>query len=161
MIFVTVGTDTHAFDRLLKEIDKLVGEGKIKEKVMAQIGSSTYKPQNYEYFTFESSERLESLLNDSSLIISHAGIGNIISALSRLKPLVLVPRLATFGEHTDDHQMEIAEQLDREGRAVCVKDIALLSDAIEKARKLESNKTPRNKRIPEMVEGFISGLENQ
>lgn len=159
MIFVTVGTDTHAFDRLLKEVDRLVREEKIKEKVVAQAGNSTYKPQNYEYFKFESSERLESLLNDSSLIISHAGVGNIISALSKSKPLVLVPRLAAFGEHTDDHQMEIAEQLDREGRAVCVKDIVLLSGAIERARKLESNKAPRNKRIPEMVENFISGLE--
>lgn len=46
MIFVVLGTQKFPLNRLLKEIDDLVGSGKITEPVFAQIGWSDYIPQN-------------------------------------------------------------------------------------------------------------------
>ena len=50
MIFVTVGSQKFQFDRLIKKIDELVGSKIISDQVIAQIGSSTYKPKNIEYY---------------------------------------------------------------------------------------------------------------
>ncbi|MDU2502160.1 MAG: glycosyltransferase, partial [Lactobacillus gasseri] len=56
MIFVTVGTHEQPFNRLVKKIDDLVADGKIKEKVVIQTGFSTYQPvhcDNHKMMSFE------------------------------------------------------------------------------------------------------------
>ena len=45
MIFVTVGTHEQPFNRLIEEIDKLKGDGIIKEEVIIQKGFSNYEPK--------------------------------------------------------------------------------------------------------------------
>ena len=52
MIFITLGSQKFQFDRLLKEVDRLIADGVIQEKVFAQIGASEYLPQNYTYERF-------------------------------------------------------------------------------------------------------------
>ena len=59
MIFVTLGSQKFQFNRLLIEIDKLISSGVIKEKVFAQIGYSDYKPKNFEYMDFLTSEEFK------------------------------------------------------------------------------------------------------
>ncbi len=44
MIFVTVGTHEQPFNRLIKEVDRLVETGIIKDEVFIQTGYSTYEP---------------------------------------------------------------------------------------------------------------------
>ena len=50
--FVTVGNGK--FDPLIKEIDRLKGEGKIKENVVVQLGHGSYIPKHCNWFKFES-----------------------------------------------------------------------------------------------------------
>lgn len=134
MIFVTVGTDTHQFDRLLKEIDRLLAEKKIKEDVVAQTGNSGYSPKNCKYSGFFSEEEFSALLKKADLVISHAGAGSIIRSLEFGKATIIVPRRKKYGEHTDDHQMELAKELEIEGKAIVVYNINNLEDAIKKAK---------------------------
>ena len=63
MIFITLGSQKFQFNRLLKEIDRLVGEGKISEGVFAQIGYSDYKPKNYRYNEFLDREKFIEIIN--------------------------------------------------------------------------------------------------
>lgn len=144
MIFITVGTDTHQFDRLLKEVDRLAGEKEVKDKIVAQTGNSKYVPKNYEYSDFFSEKEFERLAENSRIIISHAGAGSVIRAFEFGKPLVLVPRRKEFNEHTDDHQMELAKELEGEGRVAVVYEITNLTEAIKKAEKQKVG-TPKNK----------------
>ena len=108
MIFVTVGTHGQQFDRLLKKIDQLKGEQKISEEIFAQIGHSTFSPKNFSFKKFLSDSEFEKKVSQSSLVISHAGAGAIITSLKYAKGLVLVPRMQEFGEHTDSHQIDLA-----------------------------------------------------
>ncbi len=132
-LFVTVGTHRQQFNRLLEAVDKLKGNGKLKFGVFAQSGHCTYKPKNFEAGDFLPDEEYFSRLGGCSLVISHAGAGTIINALKHGKPLVIVPRLKKYGEHTNDHQKDIAKAMEEEGRAVAAGDLRELGKKIEEA----------------------------
>lgn len=110
MIFITLGTQKFQFDRLLKEVDNLVVKGIINDKVFAQIGYSEYKPKSFEYKAFLDNDIFNKLMDESSLVITHGGTGSIVSALKRRKKVIAVPRLKKFGEHVDDHQIQIIQE---------------------------------------------------
>ena len=81
MILVTLGTQDKSFKRLLEAIDKEIEKGNIKEKVLVQAGYTKYKSKNMEIFKSVSSDKLEELMNKASLIITHGGVGSILTAL--------------------------------------------------------------------------------
>lgn len=112
MIFITLGSQKFQFNRLLKEIDRLVNEQKITEKIYAQIGYSDYLPQFFLYDKFFDREEYERVMQQSEIVITHAGTGAIIGAVTKGKKVIAVPRLARYGEHVDDHQLEILKQFD-------------------------------------------------
>ncbi len=134
MIFVIVGTDTHPFNRLLEWVDEAIEKKIIKDRVIAQIGNSTYKPKNYEYSHFFSYEDMKKLLKKSKLIIAHAGAGTVIDALSLNKKLIVVPRRKKFNEHTDDHQVELAKLLAKEKKCVVAFSKKEFFESIERIR---------------------------
>lgn len=112
MIFVTLGSQKFQFNRLLIEIDRLVEEGKITEEVFAQIGYSDYKPKNYCYKEFLDRDEFSRSMSKCDKIITHGGTGAIIGAVKKGKKVIAVPRLAKFGEHVDNHQLQIVEQFE-------------------------------------------------
>jgi UDP-N-acetylglucosamine transferase subunit ALG13 len=106
MIFVTVGSQLN-FDRLIKRVDEWAGLHR-DYKFIAQIGDSSYQPENMEYFNTISLDEYNKLFRDSKLVVAHAGMGTIITALDLGKNLILLPRLAKYGEHRNDHQLSTA-----------------------------------------------------
>ncbi len=109
MIFVTVGTHIQGYDRVVKKMDEIAG--KTEEPVIMQIGYTTYLPAHAEFFNFTDNERILNLNRDARVVISHAGVGSIMTALSQKTPIIIVPRQKKYGEHWDDHQLEIAEAM--------------------------------------------------
>lgn len=112
MIFVTLGSQKFQFDRLLIKLDELVEAGLIQDKILAQIGASTYIPKHYEYTKFMEREKFAETLDECSVVITHGGTGVIISAVKKGKKVIAVPRLAKYGEHVDDHQLQLLHQFD-------------------------------------------------
>ena len=112
MIFITLGSQKFQFNRLLQEVDRLVNEQKITEKIYAQIGYSDYLPQYFLYDKFLDREEYERVMQQSEIVITHAGTGAIIGAVTKGKKVIAVPRLARYGEHVDDHQLEILKQFE-------------------------------------------------
>ena len=135
MIFVCTGTQVYQFNRLLKELDKLVADGKIQDEIFAQTGASDYKPCNYAYKEFLSYDEFNEYQEKSDLIISHGGTGALIGALKKGKNIIAVPRLAQYGEHSDDHQLQIVAVLEKEGYVRAVYDIKDLGGQIQAAIK--------------------------
>ena len=110
MIFVTVGSQKFQFNRLLKKIDELIENKIINEEVFAQIGVSNYKPQNYKYKEFVTQDEFNKYLDEARLIITHAGTGVIVNAIKKGKKVIGIPRLSKFGEHVDDHQIQLLNE---------------------------------------------------
>ena len=135
MIFVCTGSREYQFNRLLREIDRLIEDGKNKEEVIAQIGGSSYIPKNYNYERFMDAKRFENLQDKADIVIAHGGTGAVIGALKKKKQVIAVPRLAKYGEHIDDHQKQICGVLADQGLLVEVLKIKELNGAIKKPKK--------------------------
>ena len=132
MIFVAGGSQKFPFDRLIEGLDRLLEEGTLKEEVFAQTGACTYVPRNMKSVDFLDSSAFSEKIRQCSLMIVHAGTGAITAGLTAGKPIIVVPRIATYGEHVDDHQFMIARRFAQESYVVCVEDMEQLGAAIQK-----------------------------
>ena len=106
-IFVTIGT-YQPFDRLIKIMD-LISLNHPNWEFISQIGNGSYVPVNMKYERILSEDQFDHIFNESDVIVSHAGMGTIISCLERNKPILTLPRIAKYGEHINDHQLANAK----------------------------------------------------
>ncbi len=119
MIFVTVGTQL-AFDRLISTIDKWNETKKLE--IFIQTGPSVLTPRHSEYAQFIEPSQADQLFKNSDLIVSHAGMGSILTALRYQKPIIIMPRLASLGEHRNDHQLATCKWLGNKSGITVAKD---------------------------------------
>lgn len=108
MIFVTIGTQA-SFDRFIKVIDEVAPL--LDEPVVAQIYKGTYKAKHIKTVNFLPPDEFNKLFNEARLVVSHAGMGSIISAMQKQKPIIVFPRIAVLGEHRNEHQMATAHKM--------------------------------------------------
>ena len=113
MIFVTVGGQL-PFDRLIRAVDRWASDDR-RDDVFAQIGRTAFRPGSIRYTSFLVPSDFRRCLDEADYVISHAGIGTILSALERGKPLLVVPRQARFGESVNDHQVATARHFAERG----------------------------------------------
>jgi UDP-N-acetylglucosamine transferase subunit ALG13 len=111
------------FNRLVEPMDHLAS--RLEEKVIIQRGPSTYIPQYADHFDFTTSQRMEQLTSHARVVVSHCAAGSIIIAMLQRKPIVLVPRLKCFGEVYDDHQLQLAQALADQKKAIVVDNPSL------------------------------------
>lgn len=129
MIFVTVGTEKFAFDRLLSAVHGALERGIIKDEVVAQVGHSKASYPLFrarDFFDFDEQSRL---IAKADIVVAHAGEGSTLISLSSGKVPLLFPRRSEFGEHVDDHQWELARRLEETGKVLVAYDA---QDLIEK-----------------------------
>ena len=112
MIFVTLGSQRFQFNRLLQKLDELVSSKIIKEEIFAQIGYSDYIPKYFKYKKTLDREEYAQMEEKADMIITHGGTGAIMGAVKKRKKVIAVPRLERYGEHVDDHQIQILKQFD-------------------------------------------------
>ena len=109
-IFLTVGTQ-FGFDRLVIALDEWL-ENKANIEVFGQIGRANYLPKRFEFKSFLTLEEYELRVSNCDLILAHAGMGSIITALTRCKPILIVPRLEKYKEHRNNHQVDTAKKFE-------------------------------------------------
>ena len=156
MIFVTVGSQKFQFNRLLKAVDEQVETGQITDLIFAQIGASDYKPQHFNYKDFLDRNEFEKWIDKADIVITHGGTGAIIGAIKRGKKVIAVARLEKYGEHVDDHQMQIIEQFSERDFICECQDCNKIAEAIKVVKvknykKYESNTS----RIINSIDIFI------
>ena len=110
MIVVTVGSQKFQFNRLIEASDELVASGLVEGGALAQTGSCTYMPKHMQFQDFLDRESFRSYMDACDVVITHGGTGAIIGAVKDGKKVIAVPRLSRYGEHVDDHQVEIVSQ---------------------------------------------------
>jgi len=111
MILVTVGTEQFPFNRLMSWIRVLIDRGFIQEEIVVQYGSCTDLPSGVRSYSLLAQDRFQELIQQARLIVGHCGEGTVILLGATSTPYILVPRSQRFGEHVDDHQVELAVAL--------------------------------------------------
>lgn len=129
MILLLLGTQKFKFNRLVKYMDDLIAQNKITEEVYGQIGYCSYIPKNFKYSRFFSPEEYSHYIDKSSTVVTHAGVGSILSSLKGGKKTIVVPR-SERGEHVDNHQVQIAQKYAELGYVLTANTIDQLEAAL-------------------------------
>jgi len=137
MIFVTVGTEL-PFDRLVGVVDEWAGRTG-RADVFAQIGDSYKSPLNIRYKTFIEPADFARHFTEADVIVSHAGMGTILSALQFQKPIVVMPRRAALQEHRNEHQLATARRLAALGKVTVALDEAELRQTLDRLGDLKAH----------------------
>lgn len=127
MIYATVGTMFLDYPRLILKMDEIARD--TGEKVIIQIGLGSTIPRHCEYFDFKPRDEVIAIQRQARVIVCHAGIGSVIDALQAKRPVIVVPRRKAMREHMTDHQMDLAEAVQRRGWGRTIVDIDELPDA--------------------------------
>jgi beta-1,4-N-acetylglucosaminyltransferase len=130
VILVSVGTNEARFDRLLRAVETLTGD----EPIFVQHGASPIRPRNAECVDFLPFEALVEKIREARAVITHAGVGSVMVALSSGRRPIVMPRLKRYGEAVDDHQLPLARRLGDVGLVTLVEDLpGALQTALDRA----------------------------
>lgn len=130
MIFVTLGTFEMEFQRLLKEIESL----DINEEIVIQSGYTSFTSNKNKVVKFMEKDEFKAILHKSDLVICHGGVGSILEAINSGKKVIAIPRLESYNEHVDDHQVEIVEKLTDAGCILSSRNEKDIAELIEKSK---------------------------
>ncbi|MDT2391062.1 glycosyltransferase [Enterococcus avium] len=161
MIFVTVGTHEQQFDRLLKKVDELKGNGKILEDVFIQSGFSNYPLKNCGSSKLLSYSEMDEYIESANLVITHGGPASFLSVLAKGKPLIVVPRKIEFEEHVNNHQVDFLDNLNQRGFSIPyindIDELDMIIDYPAQRSKFESNREVFNNHFKKIVQELVKG----
>lgn len=157
MIFVILGTQDKKFPRLLEAIQKQIEKGKIdkKEEIIVQAGSTKYQSKDMKILDYMPIDEFEACIEKASLIICHAGVGTILTALKKGKKIIAAARLKQYGEHVNDHQLQILENFSKKGYILPLEKFEKLDLVLEQAKTFTPAEFKSNKKY------FLQQLEKK
>ncbi len=152
MIFVTVGTTD--FDALVSCVDRLSPH--LDQPVVMQIGAGRYVPRNAaEHFRFAPS--LEPYYERASLVISHGGLGTLVEAMRRGKPLIGVSNPQRY----DRHQEDLLSYLEEQGHLLWCRDLDQLGDDLNRAAQMSFIAYPEPRcEIHDVINAYLEGISH-
>lgn len=156
MILVLLGTQNNSFHRLLEEIQKNIDNGNIKEEVIVQKGYTKFESKDMTMYKKLPIEKVENLIDKADIVITHGGVGSIITAIEKNKKVIAVPRLKKYNEHVNDHQLDIIKTFNESGYIIGIDSVEKLEEALKKVKKFQPKQYIKNTgKILEIIENFI------
>ena len=153
MIFVAVGTQV-PFDRLVRAVDAWATRHG-RDDVFAQIGRDAWRPNRLEWAETLSAKEFEDRVAGAEVVVSHAGMGTVLTALDLGKPLLIMPRRAALREHRNDHQVATARKLAEMDMADVAMDETELVDRLDHLELVRAGRPLRDERL----DGLLGALE--
>lgn len=136
LLFATVGTDHHPFDRLVRWVDAWLaagGDGKVRSLVQVGTSAAPKYTGSTDYLDHES---MQEAMRDAALVVCHGGPGTIMLAAAAGTRPIVIPRERSLGEHVDDHQVAFTQRMLEDGTIHLAKTQeelhALLDQALDK-----------------------------
>lgn len=136
MVFVSLGTQDKTFERLLSKIDEMIEKGMINEEVIVQAGSTKYESKNMKVLDFIAMNEFNGYIENCHYMITHAGVGTIINGINHGKKVIAVARREKYGEHENDHQVEITTKFASLGYIVGCVDVDELEEKFSQLENL-------------------------
>lgn len=156
MILVTLGTQNNSFHRLLEEVQKNIDNGNINEEVIVQNGYTKFDSKQMKLIKEIPQDEFNKLIDQANLVITHGGVGSIITAITKGKKVIAIPRLKKYNEHVNDHQIEIIDSFNEKGYIIGIHSVEELGKALEETKNFKPQKYVKNTgNILKLVEDFI------
>jgi UDP-N-acetylglucosamine transferase subunit ALG13 len=159
LIFVTVGGQT-PFDRLVTAVDRWA-EARGRDDVFAQIGRTDLVPSRIRFANFLPPEEFRRTVREAELVVGHAGMGTILTALELQRPLLVLPRRAALRETRNDHQLATAKEFAARGILKVGWDEAELAAWLDRAGEIAAGPRIPPHATPPLLEAlrrFVNGL---
>ena len=158
MTLVILGTQDKTFERLVKMVEKEVKNNNL-DNVIVQAGQTKITSKYMEIFDFIPMNKFNKLLSDADLVITHGGVGTIINALKQNKKVIAVPRLSKYGEHENDHQLQIVKEFTKLGYILSANNSKELNNALNEIKKFKPTKyKSNNDKMINLIENYIDNL---
>lgn len=159
LILVILGTQDKVFPRLLENLEKLIENKVIKETVVVQAGMTKFESQYMEIFDFIPMDQFDGLIKKSDIIITHGGVGTILSCIRNQKKVIAVPRLSKYKEHENDHQLQIIEEFSKLGYIYSCIELEKLEQALKEIRQFKPKKyVSNNSKMIHLIENYIDNI---
>lgn len=155
-VFVTVGTQG-PFDRLIMAVDKWAASHSGMH-IFAQIGETSYRPEHIEYVTMMEPPEFRRRALWSDVLVAHAGMGSILTALQYGKPILVMPRHESLKETRNDHQIATAlhfKEMSKVAVAMDEREIPAQLDGITKLSASELISDRASDQLLSAIRGFI------
>jgi UDP-N-acetylglucosamine transferase subunit ALG13 len=154
-----VGNATQPFDRLLLAVAEISAQ--LPQPVFVQRGASMVSDNHWQMADFVPMDEFERLIRSSSVLIMHAGAGSIIHAVRANRLPVVMPRQAAYGEHIDDHQVELATALASTGHVLIAQNVRELRVATDNALSVLGNRAAEAPRLPLHIRKSLAKIRQQ
>lgn len=160
MILVTLGTQDKSFDRLLNAVQKQIDLKNITDKVVVQAGTTHFESNDMEIHSLIPVNEFDSFMNKCDILITHGGVGSIVSGIKNGKKVIAAARLAEFKEHTNDHQKQIIKEFVDMGYILELDDFDDLDKKLEelknfKPKKFKSNTNKMVNLVKENIDNLL------
>ena len=155
MIFVAVGTQ-FPFDRLIKTVDNWLATKNFD--AFAQIAEGNYKPKHMQWEQFIDAQEYANKVEQASVIVAHAGMGNIITAYENQVPIIVMNRQHKLGEHRNDHQADGLKWMGKLKGVYTASTNEELLALLDQHQSLEASKPSENSRRDNLIRFINSQL---
>lgn len=133
LVFVTVGTDHHPFDRLCAWADAWVADGRHPEVPWFVQSGTSKAPAAAPYRDYIGYEEMCSSMSRAVAVVCHGGPATIMDARRLGRVPIVVPRNADLGEHVDNHQQRFARRMAELGEIHLAGSREEMFELVEKA----------------------------
>jgi UDP-N-acetylglucosamine transferase subunit ALG13 len=159
VIFVTVGSQM-PFDRLIVAMDEWAAARPGLVTVLAQNGASAYRPRAMEFRQSLTPAEYSEAVRACKLMVAHAGMGSVLTAMEIGRPLVLLPRRGALRETRDDHQVETAKWLQHRDNVFVAMHENDLPEVLDKALSASSsNRQIATQATPPLLDALKSFID--
>ena len=147
LIFVTVGTHHQPFQRLLDALGSLP-----PAELVVQFGHGSPPAGARHAARFMGFAEMLEHFRSADAVVTHAGVGSILCARRAGHIPVVVPRQRRYGEHVDDHQVELTRALEERQAVIAVWEVNRLNEALDSASdRRERPSSAANGRLPRAI----------
>jgi UDP-N-acetylglucosamine transferase subunit ALG13 len=146
---------TKGFDRLLKKMDEIAAAS--GEEVVMQIGHTSFRPQSAKWFDFTTEAGIKEWCKKARVVVTQPAM-SILDAQEQGTPVIVVPRLKQYDEVIDDHQLDFARQLEKEGKVIAVYDVDKLKEALCKPDTSRAVHT-RDERLVNALKRYVAQFD--
>src|SRR5262249_55448287 len=123
--------------------------------------ASRVRPANAECHEFIDHEQFVELARAARAVVTHAGVGSLLTVREAGRRPIVVPRRKACGEAVDDHQVSFSRRRDELGLATLVEDVDLLPSMIVNLPQLSVDAAGQRRALESTLRAYIQQVADR